>query len=139
MDFKQIEDKYFIRVDKNEEIIQILKDFCHAKDIKAGVFKGIGAVKSITLGFFNPETKKYSEKTFNEFMEIACLIGNISRKENQVYLHAHMSASGADFNVIGGHLVNAVPSATAEICLIPSNGELNRKFDEEIGLNIYDF
>ncbi len=139
MKFKQIEEKYFIRVDKNEEIVQVLKDFCHAEEIKAAVFTGFGAVKAVTLGFFDPETKKYSEKTFNEFMEITCLIGNVSQKDNQVYLHAHLSASKADFSVIGGHLAGAAVSATAEICLIPSNGNLKRKFDEDVGLNIYDF
>ena len=69
----------------------------------------------------------------------ATLIGNITRKENEVYLHCHINFSDASLNTFGGHLVKAVISATGEIIITKIDGEVNRRFDEEIGLNLFDF
>lgn len=139
MEYKKVDDKYFLRLEPNEKIIECLKDFCLKNDIKTGVITGIGAIKSITLGCFNPVSKVYFEKTIPGYMELTSLVGNISRKEGCPYIHTHANASDEDFNVIGGHMVEAVISATCEICITESKGEINRKFSDEIGLNIYDF
>ena len=137
--FKQLGNKYFVRVDKDKEIVSVLKEICKENGITAGEITGLGAIKSATFGFFNPETKKYTEKTFEEYMEITSLVGNVSQKDDEVYLHLHMNASGKDYKVIGGHLVKAVVSATSEIIITSEKGSVGRKFSEEIGLNLFDF
>lgn len=135
---KKFGNKYFIRIDKNHEIISTLKEISEKKKIRLGVVSGIGAIKSCVLGFFNPETKEYSEKTFSEYMEITSLTGNITRKEKNTYLHLHLNAAGSDNKTIGGHLVKAVISATSEIVIEEARGKVNRKFSEEIGLNLIE-
>lgn len=137
--YKKLGNKYFIRVDKDTEIIRALKEICAENNITAGEITGIGAIKSATFGFFNPETKQYSEKTFDEYMEITSLLGNVSQKDGEVYLHLHMNASGKDYKTIGGHLVKSTVSATCEIILTSQEGSIGRKFSEDIGLNLFDF
>ena len=137
--YKQLGNKYFVRADKNTEIVSALKEICKENRITAGTVSGLGAVKSVTFGFFNPETKEYKEKTFNEYMEITSLLGNVSQKDGEVYLHLHMNASGKDYKVIGGHLVKAVVSATSEIIIDAQEGTIGRKFSEDIGLNLFEF
>ena len=83
--------------------------------------------------------RSYKEKTFNEYMEITSLLGNVSQKDGEVYLHLHMNASGKDYKVIGGHLVKAVVSATSEIIIDAQEGTIDRKFSEDIGLNLFEF
>ncbi len=136
---KKFANKYFIRIDKDFEIVSKLKEICEDKRINLGTISGIGAIKSATLGYFNPETKEYSEKTFNDYMEITSLIGNVTRKEKNVYLHLHLNASGKDYKTIGGHLVKATVSATSEIVLESIRGKVKRKFSEDIGLNLFEF
>lgn len=138
-EFKKIDNKYFVRINKGTEIVSALKEICAAENITAGSVSGIGAIESATFGFFNPKTKEYKEKTFSSYMEITSLLGNVSTKDDEVYLHLHMNASGNDYKTIGGHLVNAVVSATAEIVIDVANGNIGRSFDENIGLNLWVF
>jgi predicted DNA-binding protein with PD1-like motif len=68
--------------------------------------------------------------------EITSLIGNITTKEEEVYLHLHINFSNDRNNVFGGHLVRAIISATGEIFIHKINGQVEREFNEEIGLNL---
>lgn len=137
--YKQLGSKYFVRIDKDAEIVSVLKEICKDNNIEAASVSGLGAIKSATFGFFNPETKEYKEKTFNEYMEITSLLGNVSQKDNEVYLHLHMNASGKDYKTIGGHLVKAYVSATSEIIIDTEAGSIGRQFSEEVGLNLFKF
>ena len=71
--------------------------------------------------------------------EITSLIGNITRKDDEVYLHCHINFSVASLHTFGGHLVSVKISATSEIIVTAIDGEVNRRFDENIGLNLFDF
>lgn len=139
MEFTQNNDKYLIRLERGEEIISTLKDFCKKQNIKAGFISGIGAVDSVTLGYFNPQIKSYNEETINEYMEITSLIGNVSTKNDEPYLHLHLNATAGDYNTIGGHLISGTISLTAEISLIAFDAKVSRKYNEELGINLLDF
>ena len=65
MEYKQFGSQYFIRINPGQELVSTLKEFCKAKKITLATVSGIGSLKSVTLGFFNPESKKYDQKTFN--------------------------------------------------------------------------
>lgn len=137
--FKKFQDAYLIRLGKSEEIVSTLEKFCAEQNILLGDVRGIGAVSSVTLGFFTPDTKAYRTETFERYMEISSLIGNVTQKGGKPYLHLHLNAAGDDYRVIGGHLVAAVISVTGEIWIHAHNGEAERKLDENIGINLIDF
>lgn len=136
---RQIGNIFYLRLDPDHEIIASMKSFCRQYGIQAGMISGLGAVKSVTLGFFEPISKQYQQKTFEGAYEITSLIGNISTLDQEVYLHAHANFAGADYQVFGGHLAAAVVSATAEIRIQKDDGQLERAFNQQIGLNIYKF
>ena len=138
-EFREFGDKYIVKLFKNTEIIAAIKAFCAENNVKPASVSGIGAIKSATFGFFNPETKQYQEKTFSEPREITSLTGTITTKNHQIYPHIHINASNRDYKTIGGHLVSAVISLTGEIIITKINGRVEREFDEEIGLNLFKF
>ncbi len=72
-------------------------------------------------------------------MEITSLMGNISTQERDVYLHLHATLAGSSHQVVGGHLNSAVISATGEIVIDVIDGNVDRKFSQEIGLNLFEF
>ena len=139
MEYKKLGNHYVVRMEKGEEIMESLKKLCLDEDIRLGSISGLGAAKEVEIGLFNTETKEYKTTVMQGMFEITSLIGNITRKENEVYLHCHINFSDASLNTFGGHLVKAVISATGEIIITKIDGEVNRRFDEEIGLNLFDF
>ena len=59
--------------------------------------------------------------------------------DGKPYLHVHMSVGDMEGKMLGGHLTSAVISATAEIVLQLIPGNVDRVFNEEIGLNVFKF
>ncbi len=136
MKFQKIDDKYVVRIDKNEEVIREIKKLCLQENIKLASVSGIGAVKSVALGFFDPNTKKYKEMTLHKPFELTGLTGNISTKDGEIYTHFHATISDTDLRSYGGHLTHAQVTTTVEVIIVPLNGEIDRIFNEEVGLNI---
>lgn len=50
-----------------------------------------------------------------------------------------MCAGDENGNAIGGHLNSATVSATCEMIITVIDGTVDRYFDEEIGLNLFQF
>lgn len=139
MDYKKFDNKYIMRMDKGEEIVQTLKKFCEDKNITLGYIKGIGAVNRATIGLFKIDTKKYVSTELKGDYEITSLLGNISTMNGEVYLHLHINLADEEHKTYGGHLNSAVISATGELMIETIEGTVDREFSENVGLNLYKF
>jgi predicted DNA-binding protein with PD1-like motif len=139
MQHKQFDNKFIVRLEKGEEIVSSLLKFCEEQNIQAGTVSGIGAANKVELKFFYPENKDYKLDSFEENFEIASLSGTVSTLENKPYLHLHVVLGKDDYSCIGGHLNSAIVSATFEAVIEKFDGKLERKFSEEIGLNLFEF
>lgn len=71
--------------------------------------------------------------------EIVSLVGTITTRDGEFYAHLHMSAGDTEGRVLGGHLNEAVISATCELVLEIMDGTVERRFDPETGLNLMEF
>ncbi|MGI6685914.1 MAG: PPC domain-containing DNA-binding protein [Bacillota bacterium] len=139
MEFKRFNDKYVIRLDKNEEVVETLKNFCQEQEITLGWVNGIGAVNRATIGLFETAIKKYHARELTGDMEVSSLTGNISSMNGEVYLHLHICLSDKENKTYGGHLTSATISATGELIVGVIDGTVDRKFNPEIGLNLLQF
>lgn len=137
--YKQIGNKYIISVSTGEEIVKALNLFCEERKIKSGNITGLGAINKVTLRFFNPETQKYIDKTFQEQMEISNLTGNISTMNGKPYLHVHITVGSADYSSRAGHLLSAVLNGAGEFVVEDFNEDIERTYNPTLGLNCYDF
>lgn len=133
---KKFNNKIIIRIDKGEEIVESLKKVCKENDITLGLVSGIGATDKVKIGLFDVATKKYHSKELIGDYEIAPLSGNISTMDNKIYLHLHINLCDSNHNSFGGHLNSAIVSATFECIIDIIDGSIDRKFNEEIGLNL---
>lgn len=139
MEYKRFGDTLIMRLDPKEEICQGLVDVADKEQIALAEISGLGAVNDFTTGVFDTVKKEYHSNQLQGAFEIVSLTGTITRKEGKPYLHAHMSAGDDKGNVFGGHLNRAVVSATAEIVIRIISGSVDRKFNDEIGLNLLEF
>ena len=139
MFFRKIPSGYLVRLEKGEEIIESLSTLTEREKIPGGFLYGLGAVKEVTLGYFDVVNKKYVKKDFNEEYEVTSLVGDIYYLEGKPGVHAHVNLSGADFNLIGGHLFKAIITGTGEFFIHTTEQTLKRKSEPETGLNLLDF
>ncbi len=139
MESKKTGNRYIVRLDKGEEVVETIKLFCKKNDIKLGQFTGLGAADKIKVGLFNVKTKEYHSKEFTGDYEIAPLYGNITTMNGEIYLHFHINFSDDKHNSYGGHLNYAFVSATFEGVIEVIEGAVDRQFDKDVGLNLLKF
>ena len=138
MKFKKINETYVVRLDRREKVIETLKSFCSNNKIKCGYFFGIGSLDEAELAHYIVKTKKYTSEKYRQPLEIVNLTGNVTTMDNEVYLHCHATLSDVQMEAIAGHLKEGIVGATAEIVLVKIDAEINRKYDEKIGLNLME-
>ena len=101
----------------------------------AAHFTAIGAFRSVTLGYFNWETKEYEPIPIREQVEVLSLIGDVAiDAEGQPVVHAHVVVGRNDGTAYGGHLLEAHVRPTLELVLTESPAHLQRQFLPEAGL-----
>lgn len=139
MQYKLFSNKIIARIDRGEEICEQLKIICEKENVRLASVSAIGAVGQFTVGVFNPHTKQYKANTFTGDYEIVSLLGTVTQQNAAFYSHLHMSAGDEEGRVFGGHLNSATVSATCEMVIDIIDGRVDRKFSQEIGLNLLEF
>ena len=139
MQYRRFNDKIALRLDRDDEIIASLLAVAEKENINAASFSGIGATDNFTVGIFSLEKQTYEKESFTGNHEITSLTGNLTFVDGKPYVHAHITCAGENAKVVGGHLLEGVISLTCEIFIDIINGEIGRKFDEELKINRFDF
>lgn len=136
---RKVDSTYVLSIADKSSILNAFTDFITSQHIQAGEVTGIGAVNMATLRFFNPATKQYVDKTFNEQMEVTNLSGNISEVAGKPVIHLHITLGRSDYTALAGHLLDASIRGAGEFFIYPLNSRLVKTKNEEVGLNFYDF
>ncbi len=139
MDYRRFQNTIIARIDKGEEILEQVKAIALKEQIKLAGVQALGAVSEFTAGVFKTDEKEYIANEFTGNFEIVSLNGTINTMNGEFYCHLHMSAGNQKGEVFGGHLNKARVSATCEMIITIIDGETDRYFDKEIGLNLFRF
>ena len=139
MEYRKFGDTYVVRMERGEEIIACLGDFCRREKIFLASVQALGAVDRAVVGIYDVEKKQYFKKEFCEPMEICNLCGNVTRKDGEVYLHLHVTLCDKALRAHGGHANELRVSATCEMTVRPLPGQVGRQMDGETGLNLFRF
>lgn len=140
MESKKVDKTLIIRADRGEELLEAIREACEQHGVKLGVVTGIGAVDRAVVGAFSVETQNYTKHTYeDQEMEILSISGNISTMNGEYYGHLHAVVGLPDGTAVGGHANELRISATSEIFVQIIDGEVDRRFDDRVGLNTLSF
>ena len=140
MEYRKYGEGYVLRLDPGDEVVDCLTRLAKEEEVGLACITGLGAAKDVTVGLFRVEEKKLYGKRCEGEYEVSALVGNITRKEGEPYLHLHITfGDPAKGEVYAGHLTRCVISATAEIFVQVWDGQAGRKFSGEVGLNLLEF
>ncbi len=138
MKWKQIDQQprsYVLIFNTGDELAKGLKDFAAEQNLADASFKAIGALASVKLAWFDPETKKYRTSVdLKEQVELLSLIGDVAQHEGKPIAHAHAVVGRSDGATAGGHLLKAFVRPTCEEFLTESPVHLSKSLDPETGL-----
>ena len=143
MEYREFSGKYYIRLDKGDEILASLTEVCEREDIKVAQINGIGGCQKAIVGVFDTDKKEYDREEVNAMLELVSLDGNITRYEGKPYIHAHATfayrGESVKAAILSGHLLEAVIGLTGEIVLTPADGVITRRYIDELGIRVWDF
>ena len=120
--------------DSGDEVTHGLLAFAKEQDLKASQFTAIGAFNDLVVGYFDWATKKYNPIPIREQVEVLMLAGDVSLKDSEPQVHAHVVVGKADGTAHGGHLIEAHVRPTLEVVLIESPSYLEREMDKATGI-----
>ncbi|MBF0368333.1 MAG: DNA-binding protein [Magnetococcales bacterium] len=121
-------------VDLQEELNRI----CRVNKIKLGRVEAIGAVKKARLGYYDQSDRSYRFVEREQRLEILNLTGNVSIKDGEPFVHAHLTLGDHAGLAFGGHLMPGTIVFACEVIVQKYGGKpLERGFDEQTGLPLW--
>jgi len=125
-------DLFVLSIEPKEELISQLLMFCKKQKINSGFFIGFGAVRSGIIGRYT--NKNYKWKKFSGEFEIGSLVGNLTIKDNELFIHSHIVLGDKNFKALVGHIKELVIYPTCEIIFWSFDKKIKRKYNKETNL-----
>lgn len=124
------------RFDAGEDLFLSLTECARKHDIRAGWFSIIGGLKEISYGLYEQGVYRNIRKTAEHCFELLPTAGNISIKEGEFLIHAHVNAGDEEEGrSFGGHLLEGSKIFPfAEVIIQECDATLGRRHDETLNL-----
>jgi predicted DNA-binding protein with PD1-like motif len=120
------------------DLLEEMNQVCLKKNVQLGRIEALGAVQKAHLGFYNQQSREYQFFLIDQPLEITKLVGNVSLKDGNPIVHAHITLADEKGNAYGGHLAPGTVVFACEFILQSFNGQVfERGFDQETGLPLW--
>ena len=128
--------EFLLRLETGADWRTEIEEFAELKDIDAAWFNAMGAVQDAEVWFYDQTETEYNSASFDEPLEIAACIGNISMLDDERFAHTHAVLSRPSGQALAGHL-NAGTVFAGEVYLRALDTDLIREYDETTGLDLW--
>lgn len=129
---------FILVLDIGDETMTMLTTFAARHGLTAAHFTAIGAFSHVVVAYFDWETREYRRVPIDEQVEVLSLVGDISVKDGEPKVHAHVVVGKSDATAHGGHLMEGYARPTLEVVLTELPHHLERHHDPASGLNLID-
>lgn len=113
-----------------------IERFAREEGVEAAFFVGLGAVEDAELYFYDQDQQRYVAEPFEEPLEVAACIGNISLLDGEPFAHTHVTLSREDGSTVAGHL-NEARTFAGELYCREFASPLDREPDGPTGLDLW--
>ncbi|MFP4459859.1 MAG: PPC domain-containing DNA-binding protein [Candidatus Zixiibacteriota bacterium] len=137
MQIKKGKGVYIIHIETGEDVLDSLKKVAEKENLQSASIQGIGTTSFIELGYFNNVSKGYDTVQIEEDMEMLNVTGSISQKNGEPIVHLHGTFGDDEFNVFGGHVIEAKILATGEFFVYPCP-KIERTLNADFKLSLFD-
>jgi uncharacterized protein len=117
---------HFLVLERGEELLESVTRLATETGIRAASVSGLGAVRALTLGFYDLASQSYERSTFEEELEVCSLTGNLAEVDGGPFPHIHGVFGRRDFSCLGGHVFEAVVGVTLELTIATAPEALRR-------------
>ena len=117
MKYSLDKDKILLSVNKGEYVNKALLETAKNNNITFGWINGIGAIFDPEVGYFDVQKKEYVKKIIEGEYELISLLGNITYKGSELFVHSHITFTDTDFRAYGGHLFDCRVAAAGEFII----------------------
>ena len=106
MHYREVEPtaEYVARFETGADWREEIEDLAREADAEAGWFWALGAVQDAEVWFYDQADTEYRSVTFDEPLEVAACVGNVSLLDGDVFAHTHAVLSRPSGQALAGHL-----------------------------------
>lgn len=127
------------RLAKGDDLLAALEQCCRTNGITLGEVRALGAVSQARVGYYDQAQQQYMYLELPQPLEILALVGNISLRDGQAMVHAHVTLGDAQGHAFGGHLAEGTVVFACEFMMQEylADAALERRLDRETGLFLW--
>ena len=138
MNYKIDKNKIYLSIEKGEYVNSSILKVCQNNKLNFAWVNGIGAILNPKVGYYEIEKQDYITKQFRGDFELTSLIGNVTIKEEELFVHSHITFSDINFRAFGGHLFDCKVAAAAEFIILSGKKNIKREYSNEVGLHLWN-
>jgi hypothetical protein len=128
--------EYLARLDTGGDWRGQIEALAAEVEAEAAWFQAMGAVQDAECWFYDQDEQRYDAITFDEELEVAACVGNISWLDGERFAHTHAVLSHPDGTAVAGHLNEATVFA-GEVYLRTFAEPLVREHDDRTDLDLW--
>ncbi|RLM56761.1 DUF296 domain-containing protein [Halobellus sp. Atlit-31R] len=128
--------EFLLRLETGADWRTEIEEFAALEEIDAAWFQAMGAVRDAEVWFYDQEDKEYRSVTFDEPLEVAACVGNVSYLDGERFAHTHAVLSRPSGQALAGHL-NAATVFAGEVYLRAFEDGLEREHHEPTDLDLW--
>jgi len=138
MDYLEVEGtrEFVARLAHGEDWRAQVEAFAADEGLSSAFFVGLGAVQDADVLFYDQDAGEYGTVAFDEPLEVAACVGNVSTLDGEPFAHTHAVLSREDGSTVAGHLNRATVFA-GELYVRTFDVPLERAHDETTDLDLW--
>lgn len=128
--------EFVVRPEYGADWREEIEKFAAEEGIDAAWFTGLGSVQDAELWYYDQFEQEYRSVNFEEPLEVAACVGNVSLLEGEPFAHTHAVLSRPSGQAVAGHL-NAATVFVGELHLRAFEEPLKREREEITDLDLW--